>query len=62
MIPALESTIESLRQQIARLERDQGWNLSQNLYDRGWKKDLAARRRELAILVRMVKQSEREAK
>ena len=40
MIQRLEQIIVNLETSIKEMEEDQGWNLSQDLYNRDWKKDV----------------------
>ena len=52
----LERMITRIGSAIREQEEEQGWNLSQNLYNRDWKKDLAQAKKHLAHLKKMQKQ------
>lgn len=52
----LAQMIGRLETAIRRMEEEQGWNLSQNLYNRDWKKDVRLAKNQLAGLKSLYKQ------
>ena len=53
---SLAQMIGRLETNIRRMEEEQGWNLSQNLYNRDWKKDVRLAKQQLAGLKSLAKQ------
>jgi hypothetical protein len=52
----LAQMIGRLETAIRRMEEEEGWNLSQNLYNRDWKKDIRLARNQLRGLKSLYKQ------